>query len=82
MSNKILKDDFTTVTTLGEIAPHYVSSDFSLERSINLKMKKEERKDEREGRKGVLRKMANLSGIITHVRHSSFLVRTYSSSSA
>lgn len=47
MSNKILKDDFTTVTSLGEIAPHYVSSDFGLERSINLKTKTEERKDER-----------------------------------
>lgn len=52
MSNKILKDDFTNVTSLGEIAPRYVSSDFGLERSISLKMKEEERKDEREERKG------------------------------
>ena len=42
----------------------------------------EERKDEREKRKGLQGKMDNLSRVITAVRNSYILIKTYSSSSA
>lgn len=81
MSNEILKDDFTTITTQGKITPHE-SSGFGLEQSINFKIKKEERKDEREERKEMERKMHKLSGIVAHLQHSYSVTGPYSSSLA